>query len=120
MEEVRSSILLSSTALLEAWWEAYRVAGSFFGGLLAAEGSFFTTTNNGTFSTGERRRRFVLSLSLTQWDRELVVALQAFLGVGHLRDLAPQRQRLCTVEGCERPRRARQLCRRPHYLAFGR
>ena len=76
MEEVARSIRVSSTNLVQALLLSWCHAGHFFGGLIAGEGSYLETTNGDSFADGEKRKRFIFSLTLASWDRPLVHALE--------------------------------------------
>ena len=86
MEEVRSSILLSST--LRGLPTTDRATGCVLGGLVAGEGSFYVVRRRETFADGSPRLRFVFALSMAAWDRDLVQALRDFLGVGRIEEHA--------------------------------
>ncbi|HEX6418943.1 MAG TPA: hypothetical protein VFZ77_10620 [Acidimicrobiales bacterium] len=92
----------------------------FLGGFVAAEGTLARTG-----------RRFALRVSLGAADRAMCDLFAACLGVGAVYlawraellaywSTRARRSRPCTVEGCDRPRRARGLCRRHYYAAYGR
>ncbi len=91
MEEVARSIRVSSTNLVQALLLSWCSAGHFFGGLIAGEGSYLETTNGDSFVDGEKRKRFIFSLTLASWDRPLVHTLRSFLGVGGVYDRPPVR-----------------------------
>jgi len=68
------------------------LAGSFFGGLIAGEGSYIESRCGDAFSSdGSPRKRFGFSITMAEWDAELIVALQRFLDVGRVRRRAPAR-----------------------------
>ena len=87
MEEVRSSILLSST--LPGLAETLRLTGFALGGLVAGEGSFSVTRRLPPFVDGTPRLRFVFTVTMASRDRPLLEALGTFLSVGSIADRPP-------------------------------
>ncbi len=92
MEEAEGSSPSSST-LVDALATTFAAAGSFLGGLVAGEGSFLVTRKLPPFANGDPRLRFVFSVSMADRDRDLLVALQSFLGVGSVTALRPRNER---------------------------
>ncbi len=62
------------------------------GGLVAGEGCFCVTRKPIRFvADGSERKCFLFQVTMAARDRPLLERLQAFLGVGSLRDVAPRR-----------------------------
>jgi hypothetical protein len=88
MEEVEGSSPSSSTGnAIQAWSDAFRLTGFFLGGLVAGEGSFAVTRKLPPFANGDPRLRFLLTLTMADRDRPLLVALRSFLGAGSITDV---------------------------------
>ena len=85
MEEVRSSILLSSTLT-----STLRAVGFALAGLIAGEGCF-TVGALAPRVDGSPRLRFRLMVTMADRDRPMLTALRMFLGVGSIRHLAARR-----------------------------
>jgi hypothetical protein len=70
---------------------ALDAVGFTLGGLVAGEGSFMITERRRRFADGSACLRFRFQVTLASRDRSLLEALRGFLGVGSIRDVAPQK-----------------------------
>ena len=88
MDEAEGSSPSSST--LHTFAEADQRLGFALAGVVAGEGTFVVSRTSQTRRDGSAVLRFVFAVSMAVRDRELLVTLQRFLGVGSLVDRPPR------------------------------
>lgn len=91
MAEAGDSSSPSSTHFLPALLETWHAIGFTLGGIVAGEGCFTIAPKQPPFANGASRLRFVFQVKMARRDRQLLLALRAYLGFGSVSDAEPRK-----------------------------